>query len=110
MDEERVRAINKIEERVCADLHEGQVPKLLMHLLFAKLREALAEGNLFAQVTRKRALQWVDKQHKDAVSESTFKNAVLKIGTALEACRPLDLSLMPLTDRRPGVACTDAII
>lgn len=106
--DDKTRAINKIETRVCAlaNLHEGQTPEVLMRILFDDLRKALARGETASELLpRRNALERIHRITHETIAETTFRSAVMKIREALGRCRPDDPSLLGPDDVDEGVAC-----
>lgn len=107
LDEDRLAAIRRIEEKVYGGLHEGRRPKQLAEELFGLLRKAVERGSLIGgQLSRATAA----RELGTTTASTTFKTAMDRIAEELQRCRPDDPRDMPHDDDHLGVACVKAII
>lgn len=107
---DKTKALDKIEERVCADLYKGQAPEVLTHFLFKALRDAVKEGQNVVAIPVSTVRQRVEEILDDAIADGTFRNAIRKVGQAMARCRPKVRAHLDVADEGNGLACDEATI
>lgn len=105
--DDRLAAVTRIQEAVRSDLNTGQKPYRLAETLFTLLGTAIKKEALIgSQLSRDSAASDL----KTTTKTNAFKRAVVRVAQALQSCRPDDLTLMPLSEDRVGVACVETSI
>lgn len=103
--DDRLAAIQRIEESVYGRLKDGRRPKQLAKELFDLLRQAVEHGMFKGgQLSRATAAQDLDT----TTTSTSFKTAIDRVAEELQRCRPDNVGKIPRADDRPGVACIEA--